>query len=60
MTDFGSASVVGGLSSVLVTQVRGNTVRWTAPEGLERGDKNTREADIFAFGMVVIEVGTRG
>lgn len=45
------------MNSVLVTKVQGYTARWAAPEVLERGDKYTREADVFAFGMVVIEVG---
>jgi len=35
-------------------------MRWTAPEVLKKGDKDTRETDIFAFGMVVIEVGPHG
>ena len=35
-------------------------MRWSAPEVLKRGDKDTRETDIFAFGMVVIEVGSHG
>ena len=30
--------------------------RWAAPEVLESGDKSTQEADVFAFGVVVIEV----
>ena len=29
---------------------------WTAPEILEGADTVTREMDVFAFGMVVIEV----
>ena len=29
---------------------------WTAPEILEGTNVVTREADVFAFGMVVIEV----
>ena len=32
---------------------------WAAPEVLEKGDRATLEADMFAFGMVVIEVGLR-
>ena len=56
LTDFGLTSVIRGLSSVLVTGVRGYTGAWAAPEVLETGDKATPEADIFAFGMVVIEV----
>ena len=57
LADFGLTSVVRGLCSVLVTQVKGYTEAWAAPEVLEKGDKATPEADIFAFGMVVIEVG---
>lgn len=57
MTDFGFTSVVRGINSVLVAEVRGYSPRWAAPEVLECGDRYTREADIFAFGMVVIEVG---
>lgn len=56
LTDFGFASVVRGLNSVLVSQVKGYTPGWAAPEVLWGGDKNTPEGDVFAFGMVVIEV----
>jgi hypothetical protein len=42
-----------------VTEVQGYTERWAAPEVLESGDRNTREADVFAFGMVVVEVSRR-
>ena len=59
LTDFGLASVVRGLNSVHVTRVKGYTEAWAAPEVLEKGDKATPEADIFAFGMVIIEVGPR-
>ena len=58
LTDFGLASIVRGMNSVPITQVEGYTPRWTAPEVL-KGDKCTPEADIFSFGMVVIEVGSR-
>ena len=57
MTDFGFASVVRGLHSVHLTPVQGFTPRWAAPEVIETGDKNTQEADVFSFAMVVIEVG---
>ncbi|KAF9777371.1 kinase-like domain-containing protein [Thelephora terrestris] len=40
LADFGLASVVRGLSSVLVTNVQGYT------------ERNTREADVYSFGMV--------
>jgi hypothetical protein len=56
VTDFGFASVVRGLNSVLISEVQGYTARWAAPEVLRNGDRNTQEADIFAYGMVVVEV----
>ncbi|KAF9779338.1 kinase-like domain-containing protein [Thelephora terrestris] len=58
VTDFGFASVVRGLNSVLISEVQGYTARWAAPEVLRNGDRNTQEADIFAYGMVVVEVFT--
>jgi len=58
--DFGLTSVVRGLNSFFVSRVRGYTAAWAAPEVLLEGcDKATPEADIFSFGMVVIEVGPR-
>ena len=56
MTDFGLASIVLGMSSVLVTQPQGYTAGWAAPEILMGADGITQEADMFAFGTVVIEV----
>ena len=56
LTDFGFSSVVRGMDSVSVTEVQGYTPRWAAPEVLGGGDKNTWEADVFAFGMVMVEV----
>jgi serine/threonine protein kinase len=32
---------------------------WTAPEILKGAEKTTREADLFSFGMVVIEVSSQ-
>ena len=40
-----------------MSQVKGYTAAWAAPEVLEKGDRVTSEADIFAYGMVMIEVG---
>ena len=40
-------------------QVNGHTAAWVAPEILEGTNTITREADVFAFGMVVIEVSPR-
>ena len=54
LTDFGLASI----NSALINRTEGRTMRWTAPEVL-KGGKITPEADIFSFGMIVIEVGSR-
>jgi len=45
------------MNPITITQAKGYTAAWAAPEILQGGDKITREGDIFAFGMVVIEVG---
>ena len=42
-----------------VTQGTGYTAALVAPEILQGADMITREADIFSFGMVVMEVGLR-
>ena len=57
MTDFGFASVVRGLNSVLVSGVQGFSLVWAAPEVIRGNCVNTQEADVYAFGIVVIEVG---
>jgi len=38
------------------TQADEYTAAWAAPEILGGADAMTQEADVFAFGMVVIEV----
>ncbi|KAF9785479.1 CNH domain-containing protein [Thelephora terrestris] len=58
LTDFGFTSVVRRFDSVLITKVQGYSPGWAAPEILAEGDGNTREADVFAFAMVTIEVFT--
>ena len=40
-------------------QENGYLTAWAAPEVLEGSGTTTQEADVFAFGMVVIEVGLR-
>jgi len=57
LTDFGFASAVREMNSAACAD--GRNVAWVAPEILERADTITREADVFAFGMVVIEVSPR-
>lgn len=58
LADFGLASIVHGNSSIVATEAHGYTARWTAPEILKGADKMTWEADVFSFGMVVIEAFT--
>jgi len=55
--DFGLASITRGINSVFVTQPQGYTAGWAAPEILMGADEITKEADMFALGTVVIEVG---
>ena len=56
ITDFGLAAVARNLDSVSsAPPQRGHTQRWAAPEILDEGP-NSKEADIFAFAMVMIEV----
>ena len=56
LTDFGFTSVVRGLNSVLVPELQGCTLRWAAPEVIRGEGGSTHEADIYSFGMIVIEV----
>ena len=56
IVDFGFTTVTLNLDSVRSVQCqRGFTPRWTAPEVLEEGPLS-KEADIFSFAMVMIEV----
>ena len=56
LADFGLATVTQNLDSMQSIELqRGNTARWTAPEVL-KGGRYSKEADVFAFAMVMIEV----
>ena len=55
MANFGFALIVRGTN--FAAQVNEYAAAWAAPEIVEGADTVTREADVFAFGMVVIEVG---
>ena len=56
IADFGLATVTQNLDSMWSISIqRGHSARWTAPEVLT-GGRYSKEADIFAFAMVVIEV----
>ena len=59
ITDFDSTTVATDMDSEPTTpSQRGFTPQWTAPEVLEEGP-HSKEADIFAFAMVMIEVRHR-
>ena len=56
IADFGLAMVAQNPDSVLsISRQRGYTPQWTAPEILNNG-MHSKEADIFSFAMVMIEV----
>ena len=58
LADFGLATVTLNLDSVRsATNQRGFTPRWAAPEILDEGTYS-KEADVFSFAMVMIEVYT--
>ena len=56
LADFGLASIVHGNDSIVPTNAPGYSARWAAPEILKGAEKISREADVFSFGMVVMEV----
>jgi len=59
IADFGLATVTQNLDSIRTPSPQhGYTPRWTAPEVLNEG-KCSKEADIFSFAMVMIEVCRR-
>ena len=58
--DFGQATIAQDSKSLESTDGgHGYTARFTAPEVLKNG-RHSKESDVFAFGMVVIEVGDDG
>ena len=58
IVDFGLATVARDTNSLDSTSAdRGITARYTSPEILIEGKHHSRESDVFAFGMVMIEVG---
>ena len=57
ITDFGLATVTRDPNSVRsASGDQSHTARWTAPEILTGEGTYSREADIFSFAMVTIEV----
>ena len=62
ITDFGLATIIQDLDSLRTAMVdHCHTVRWTVPEIWNEEGTYNKEADIFSFAMVMIEVrGTGG
>ena len=57
ITDFGLAIVTQDLDSVRNASVeRGQSVQWIAPEILDNRGTYSKEADVFSFAGVAIEV----
>ena len=57
ITDFGLATVTKNLDSIRsASEDEDNTARWTAPEILNDEGTYSKEADVFSFAMVMIEV----
>ena len=57
ITDFGLATVTQHLDPIrTAADERGHTARWTAPEILNEEGTYSKEADVFSYAMVMIEV----
>ena len=57
ITDCGLAMVTQNLDSIRgVPDEHGDSIRWIAPEMLDNRGTFSKEADVFSFAMVVIEV----
>jgi serine/threonine protein kinase len=57
ITDFGLATVTKSLDSIRsAADGHDHTARWTAPEILSEQGTYSKEADVFSFAMVMIEV----
>ena len=57
ITDFGLTTVTQNLDSIRsASDDHGHTARWTAPEILKEEGLHSKEADVFSFAMVMIEV----
>jgi serine/threonine protein kinase len=61
ITDFGLATVAQSDDWIRIDPDvnHGHSARWTAPEILEMEGSYSKEADIFSFAMVMIEVRHR-
>lgn len=58
VSDFGLSKIKPGVIT-FDGKSSGGTIRWMAPEVLSPGAKNTKESDVYSFGMVLWELGAR-
>ena len=57
ITDFGLTIVIQNVDSIRTnSRDHGHTIQWAAPEILMGEGVHSREADVFSFAMVMIEV----
>lgn len=57
LSDFGLATIARDTNSLdTATEERDTTIRYSAPEILMDTERHCKESDVFAFGMVIIEV----
>ena len=57
ISDFGLATIAQDFDSMRsMSEDHGHTARWTAPEILKETGTYSKEADVFSFAMVMIEV----
>jgi len=60
ITDFGLAMITQDLDSIRNdSDEHGHSARWIAPEILDDRGTYSKEADVFSFAMVTIEVRYR-
>ena len=60
ITDFGLATVIQNVGSTQTeTNERDHTARWSAPEIIKGEGIRSKDADVFSFAMVMIEVRHR-
>jgi len=58
ITDFGPATATRNLDFIRsASEGHGRAAQWTAPEILSEKGTPSKEADVFSFAMVMIEVG---
>ena len=61
IADFGLTSVLRhySISISMTAPALGGTLQWMAPELFSEKSSPSKESDIYAFGMVIYEVGSR-